>query len=86
MPNTPQPPIAHADNAPDPYAWLQQRDTPQVLAYLNAENAYQQACLADQAPLREQLFEEIKGRIRKPTCRCPPLGPVPVLHPHHSRR
>ena len=76
MPNTPQPPIAHADNAPDPYAWLQQRDTPQVLAYLNAENAYQQACLADQAPLREQLFEEIKGRILETDLSLPsPWGP-----------
>ncbi|MEG9624657.1 S9 family peptidase [Pseudomonas guariconensis] len=76
MPNTPQPPIAHADNAPDPYAWLQQRDTPQVLAYLNAENTYQQACLADQAPLREQLFEEIKGRILETDLSLPsPWGP-----------
>lgn len=76
MPNTPQPPIAHADNAPDPYAWLQQRDTPQVLDYLNAENAYQQACLADQAPLREQLFEEIKGRILETDLSLPsPWGP-----------
>ncbi|BBR55262.1 MULTISPECIES: S9 family peptidase [Pseudomonas] len=76
MPNTPQPPIAHADNAPDPYAWLQQRDTPQVLAYLNAENSYQQACLADQAPLREQLFEEIKGRILETDLSLPsPWGP-----------
>lgn len=76
MSNTPQPPIAHADNAPDPYAWLQQRDTPQVLAYLNAENAYQQACLADQAPLREQLFEEIKGRILETDLSLPsPWGP-----------
>ncbi|MDR0211544.1 MAG: S9 family peptidase [Pseudomonas putida] len=76
MPNTPQPPIAHADNAPDPYAWLQQRDTPQVLDYLNAENTYQQACLADQAPLREQLFEEIKGRILETDLSLPsPWGP-----------
>ncbi|MBF8757100.1 S9 family peptidase [Pseudomonas guariconensis] len=76
MPNTPQPPIAHADNALDPYAWLQQRDTPQVLDYLNAENAYQQACLADQAPLREQLFEEIKGRILETDLSLPsPWGP-----------
>jgi len=76
MPNTPQPPIAHADNACDPYAWLQDRDTPEVLAYLNAENAYQEGCLADQAPLREQLFEEIKGRILETDLSLPsPWGP-----------
>lgn len=56
-------PIARQDAGNDPYAWLQARDTPEVLAYLNAENAYQQAQLADQAELREQLFDEIKGRI-----------------------
>ncbi|MCP8349038.1 S9 family peptidase [Pseudomonas sp. FBF18] len=61
--NAPQAPIARQDAGTDPYAWLQARDTPEVLAYLNAENAYQEAQLADQAGLREQLFEEIRGRI-----------------------
>ncbi|ATB66699.1 S9 family peptidase [Pseudomonas mosselii] len=69
-------PIAHQAEGQDPYAWLQQRDTPEVLAYLEAENAYQQAVLADQAPLREQLFEEIKGRILETDLSLPsPWGP-----------
>ncbi|QXH34578.1 S9 family peptidase [Pseudomonas muyukensis] len=69
-------PIAHQAEGHDPYAWLQQRDTPEVLAYLEAENAYQQAVLADQAPLREQLFEEIKGRILETDLSLPsPWGP-----------
>ncbi|MFJ4346760.1 S9 family peptidase [Pseudomonas sp. NPDC089401] len=76
MPIKPQPPIARQDQAADPYAWLQQRDTPEVLDYLHAENAYQEACLADQAPLREQLFEEIKGRILETDLSLPsPWGP-----------
>ena len=76
MPTKPQPPIARADNAADPFAWLQQRDTPEVLEYLQAENSYQEACLADQAPLREQLFEEIKGRILETDLSLPsPWGP-----------
>lgn len=76
MPSTHLPPLARADDATDPYAWLQQRDEPQVLAYLEAENAYQQACLARQAPLREQLFEEIKGRIQETDLSLPsPWGP-----------
>lgn len=76
MPSTHLPPLARADDATDPYAWLQQRDDPQVLAYLEAENTYQQACLADQAPLREQLFEEIKGRIQETDLSLPsPWGP-----------
>ncbi|MBF8777692.1 S9 family peptidase [Pseudomonas fulva] len=76
MPSTHLPPLARADDATDPYAWLQQRDEPQVLAYLEAENAFQQACLAHQAPLREQLFEEIKGRIQETDLSLPsPWGP-----------
>lgn len=76
MPNALQPPIARQDQAADPYAWLQQRDTAEVLDYLQAENAYQQACLAAQAPLREQLFEEIKGRILETDLSLPsPWGP-----------
>jgi oligopeptidase B len=58
-------PIARRAPGDDPYAWLQDRDSPEVLDHLKAENAYQQAQLADQAELREQLFEEIKGRIRE---------------------
>ncbi|MEE3633176.1 S9 family peptidase [Pseudomonas sp. AL 58] len=58
-------PVAHKAAGSDPYAWLQERDTPEVMAYLESENAYQQAQLADQAELREQLFQEIKGRIKE---------------------
>ncbi|PWB34694.1 peptidase S9 [Pseudomonas sp. SDI] len=61
--NAPRAPLARQDQGADPYAWLQQRDAPEVLDYLKAENAYQEAQLADQTALREQLFEEIKGRI-----------------------
>jgi len=78
MPTTTAPaaPIARQDQGPDPYAWLQARDTPEVLAYLQDENAYQQALLAEQAPLREQLFEEIKGRILETDLSLPsPWGP-----------
>ncbi|MFJ4371674.1 S9 family peptidase [Pseudomonas japonica] len=69
-------PLARRDDGADPYAWLQQRDTPEVMAYLEAENAFQDAQLADQAPLREQLFEEIKARILETDLSLPsPWGP-----------
>ncbi|MBV4533462.1 S9 family peptidase [Pseudomonas sp. SWRI107] len=71
-----KPPVARKDQAADPYAWLQQRDTPEVLAYLEQENAYQQACLAEQAELREQLFDEIRSRILETDLSLPsPWGP-----------
>ncbi|MFJ2280462.1 S9 family peptidase [Pseudomonas sp. NPDC087803] len=69
-------PIAHQAAGADPYAWLQERDTDAVLDYLKAENAYQEAQTADQAGLRESLFEEIKGRILETDLSLPsPWGP-----------
>ncbi|VVO43651.1 S9 family peptidase [Pseudomonas fluorescens] len=69
-------PIAHKADGADPYAWLQERDSRPVLDYLKAENRYQEAQLADQAELRETLFEEIKGRIRETDLSLPsPWGP-----------
>ena len=57
-------PIAHKIEGSDPYSWLQNRDSDEVLDYLKAENQYQEAQLADEAERREALFEESKGRIR----------------------
>ncbi|MGL4318651.1 MAG: S9 family peptidase [Pseudomonas sp.] len=73
MPNAP---IARREAAADPYHWLEQRDAAEVLGHLQAENAYLEAELADQAELREQLFGEIKGRIRETDLSLPsPWGP-----------
>ncbi|RON01560.1 peptidase S9 [Pseudomonas brassicacearum] len=69
-------PIAHKAEGDDPYAWLQERDSAQVLDYLKAENSYQEAQLADQAELRETLFNEIKSRILETDLSLPsPWGP-----------
>ena len=69
-------PIARKAEGSDPYAWLQERDTEAVLDYLKAENSYQEAQTADQAGLRETLFEEIKGRILETDLSLPsPWGP-----------
>ncbi|WP_263138496.1 S9 family peptidase [Pseudomonas sp. RIT-PI-AD] len=62
MPNAP---IARREAGSDPYRWLEDRDAAEVLAHLQAENAHLEAQLADQADLRERLFQEIKGRIRE---------------------
>ena len=69
-------PIAPTVEGPDPYVWLQNRDSKEVLDYLKAENSYQEAQLADQAERREALFQEIKGRIRETDLSLPsPWGP-----------
>jgi oligopeptidase B len=69
-------PIARVDNAADPYRWLENRDSTEVLDYLKAENAYLEQQLSEQLALRESLFQEIKGRIRETDLSLPsPWGP-----------
>jgi oligopeptidase B len=71
-----QAPIARADNAVDPYRWLENRDSTEVLDYLKAENSYLEQQLSEQLELRESLFQEIKGRIRETDLSLPaPWGP-----------
>ncbi|MFU8945820.1 S9 family peptidase [Mycetocola zhadangensis] len=64
-PTAPQRPTErthHGDTVIDNYEWLRQKDSPEVLAHLEAENAYTEAVNASLAPLRQTIFEEIKGR------------------------
>jgi len=51
----------------DPYYWLRddERQNPEVLAYLNAENAYKERALAAAQPLREKLYAEIIARLKQ---------------------
>ena len=50
----------------DPYYWLRddERRDPEVLAFLNAENAYKERALAPAAGLREKLYGEIIARLK----------------------
>ena len=69
-------PIARVENAADPYRWLENRDTEEVLDHLKAENTYLEQQLSPQLQLRESLFQEIKGRIRETDLSLPsPWGP-----------
>ncbi len=71
---TAQPPLAaqkpkdlteHGHTRQDPWYWLNDRENPEVIAYLNAENAYKDAVMADLKDVQEELFQEIKGRIKE---------------------
>ena len=55
----------HGRSRVDPYYWLSERDNPDVLAYLEEENAYAQGVMARHATFEDALFEEIKGRIKQ---------------------
>ena len=56
---------AHGDVRIDEYYWLKNRDDPEVVAYLQAENAYLEAVMKPTEPLQEKLVEEIVGRIKQ---------------------
>ena len=53
----------HGDTRVDEFSWLRERDNPDVIAYIAAENAFTEESLAHLAPLRSGLFNEIKSRI-----------------------
>ncbi|MDJ1114985.1 S9 family peptidase [Microbacterium dauci] len=52
----------HGDDVEDRYEWLRAKEDADVIAHLEAENAYTDARTAHLEPLRERIFEEIKGR------------------------
>ena len=55
----------HGDTFTDDYAWLADKDSPETIAYLEAENAYTETVTAGQAALREAIFGEIKARTQE---------------------
>lgn len=55
----------HGDERTDEYYWLRQRDNPQVLAYLEAENSYLQQTMQPLEGLQEELFQEIVSHIQQ---------------------
>lgn len=55
----------HGDKRVDNYFWMNQRDHEDVLAYLNAENDYNDAMTAHTKAFQQQLFEEMKSRIKE---------------------
>jgi len=70
----PKPPVAakkpaervhHGDVFVDDYEWLRVKEDPEVIAHLEAENAYTDARTGGQAVLREQIFEEIRERTQE---------------------
>lgn len=55
----------HGHQRIDPYHWMIERDAPEVISYLEEENAYYEASTAHTTTLKDVLFEEIKGRIKE---------------------
>jgi oligopeptidase B len=64
---------AHGDQRVDPYYWLREKDDPEVIAYLEAENSYADAVMAPSLPLQDKLYREIVGRIQETDTSAPTL-------------
>ncbi|MBF6332643.1 S9 family peptidase [Nocardia transvalensis] len=54
--------VHHGDTFVDEYEWLRDKDDPEVISYLEAENAYTETQTAHLQPLRDKIFDEIKSR------------------------
>ena len=55
----------HGETWHDDYFWLREKTNSEVLAYLNAENAYAEAVLKPTVSLQEKLYSEMLGRIKE---------------------
>ena len=74
MSELPSPPVArrepltntlHGQTLNDDYAWLRNKDSEEVTAYLVAENAYADAWMAPTKPLQETLYREMLSHIKE---------------------
>lgn len=57
--------VTHGDTLIDDYAWMRDRENPEVRAYLEAENAYTDAVLRPLEGFREALYKEMLARIKE---------------------
>jgi oligopeptidase B len=55
----------HGETRVDPYYWLRERENPEVIEYLKAENAYTDAQMKDTERLQKKLYKEMVGRIKQ---------------------
>lgn len=57
--------VIHEDIRIDNYYWLNDRDNPDVISYLKSENEFYSGMTAHTKPFQEELFKEMKGRIKE---------------------
>src|SRR3972149_11844901 len=69
-----QPPVAkkvphetkiHGFTLKDDYFWLREKSNPEVIKYLEAENAYTEEVMAPTKTLQDALYKEMLGRIKQ---------------------
>ena len=80
----PRPVERHGAVVDDDWAWLRDRDDPDVLTYLQAENDYADAWFDDLRPLRDEIFGEIKSRTQETDLSVPVRGATTSTAPSSS--
>jgi oligopeptidase B len=55
----------HDDIRTDNYFWIREKTNPEVISYLNAENAYTAAKMKHTEALQQRLYDEMLGRIKE---------------------
>ena len=55
----------HGDIRIDNYYWLNERENPEVIKYLEEENKYTESILKPTEEFQAKLFEEMKSRIKE---------------------
>src|ERR1700722_2268300 len=68
----PHPAWVNGDSRVDNYFWLRNREDPDTLKYLEAENLYTQAVMKPAAALQSKLYDEMLGRIQQTDLSVPP--------------
>jgi oligopeptidase B len=64
-PKRPYPITQHSETRTDNYYWMRDRNDPDVLKYLHAENEYLEEVMGHTKPLQEMLYAEMKGRMKE---------------------
>ena len=57
--------VRHGATTVDDYYWLREKSNPEVIKYLQAENAYTEAMTKDLKPFEDTLYSEMLGRIKQ---------------------
>lgn len=76
----PQPPVAkrvthlsdwHGEKVDDPYFWLREKSDPEVIKYLEAENAYTEAMTKSMQPMVDAIYKEMLSHIKQTDSNAP---------------
>src|SRR5690349_25125147 len=57
--------VTHGDTLRDDYFWMREKTNPEVVKYLESENAYADAVMDPTKPLQDQLYTEMLGRVKE---------------------